>query len=144
MVEVYRLVRTKNMRYLTIRPPNQKTLFLSFDNKKTADTCLKYVDNYKKSYGTWPNFDMNKEREAVKFDMDAMQVSEPLYIEDMDIHDVENVMKRSNTGILHCYEFTVIPYNNTHTINFRAQEMGLYEFDMEEYILNLESLIVQD
>lgn len=144
MPEVYHFVRTGNMRYLTIKPPKQKTFFLSFDSKKTAKTCMNYIDTYKKKYGTWPNFDMDKENEIVQFDMDAMQVSEPLFVDKFNIHDVEDFMKRSNTGILHCYEFTVLPYKNTHTLNFRAQEMGLFEFDMEEYILNLESIIVQD
>lgn len=141
MTELFHFIKTRGNRFLTITPPEQKTLFLSFKKRDTALRCLSYVDSYKKKHGTWPSLDMNEPKEVVTMELSPDRTSEPLYIEEKNLDDITEIMQLSNTGVLHCYEFHVIRWKQTQTINFKAQEMGLSEHDIDMYLSSLESLI---
>ncbi len=132
-----------NNRLLTLVPPEQRPLFLSFERKETAIRCLSYIDSHKKKYGTWPSLDMNISKDTVKgvLDTDPARTSEPLYIEEKNLDDITEIMQLSATGVLHCYDFNVIRWKQTQTINFKAQEMGLVEQDFDMYLLSLDGLI---
>jgi hypothetical protein len=140
MGEVFHFIRTDGMRYLTAKPPKQPTQFLSFKQKKTAIRCISFINDHKKRYGVWPNFDMSLKKEKIEM-TDTTNIFEPLYMEELGIREVEEIMTISNTGILYCYDFNVIPWKNTQTLNFRAQEMGLVEHDITKYIAGLENLL---
>lgn len=141
MQNTFYFLRTECMRYLTVKPKNKDTMFLAFDKGKTAVKCANYVRNHTKTYGDWPSFNMDKESEYISYDMDNMNSKEPIFLVTKTLNDVEDMMQLSNTGVLLCYDFSVENLKNKHTINFRAQEMGLDVHDTDTYISSLNSLI---
>jgi len=132
------MLRIGKNQYLTMRAPKTQTMFLSFKNLKTAHKCKDFIENHKQKYGSWPSLNMERDRE--KIEMDSISTLEPLYIENKTIQDVEEIMQRSGTGVMYCYDFGVITINNSFTITFQAQELQI-ELDLEKFLESLEDTI---
>ena len=126
--------------YLTMKPPKTRTMFLTFKNLKTAHKCKDYIEHHKQKYGTWPNLNMDTEYDKVSYEMDQMNTLEPLYIEKKTLGDIEELMHCSGAGVIYCYEFGMIPMENSFTITFRAQELEV-QLDLERYMECLENTL---
>lgn len=138
MNETFHMLRIGRNQYLTMKVPKSRTMFLSFKNLKTAHKCKEFIENHKQKYGSWPSLNMDKDKEQIE--MDVMSTREPLYIDNKTIQDVEEIMQCSGTGMMYCYEFGVIPIDNSFTITFRAQELQV-ELDLERFLESLEDTI---
>ena len=138
MNETFHMLKIGKNQYLTMRAPKTQTMFLSFKNLKTAHKCKDFIENHKQKYGSWPSLNMERDRE--KIEMDSISTLEPLYIENKTIQDVEEIMQRSGTGVMYCYDFGVITINNSFTITFQAQELQI-ELDLEKFLESLEDTI---
>lgn len=138
MVDTFHLLRTGKNQYLTMKPPKTKTMFLSFENIKTAHKCKEFIHHHKTKYGTWPNFNMERDRDHVE--MDRMNSREPLYIEEKTLQDIEEMMQCSGTGVMYCYDFGIIPLKNSFTITFRAEELGVDQ-DIDRYLESLQNTL---
>lgn len=128
-------------RYLTIKTPKSPTQFLGFSNIKNAEKCRDYIKNFNKQYGTWPSFDMSKTSEKITYEMSTDSCKEVLYIDEKEISEIEHMMHRSNSGILYCYEFGVIPYKNTQTLNLKGQDFELLSLNNMLYLNALEDCL---
>lgn len=126
--------------YLTMKPPKTRTMFLTFKNLKTAHKCKDYIEHHKQKYGTWPNLNMDTDYDKVSYEMDQMNTLEPLYIEKKTLGDIEELMHCSGAGVIYCYEFGMIPMENSFTITFRAQELEV-QLDLERYMECLENTL---
>lgn len=126
--------------YLTMKPPKTRTMFLTFKNLKTAHKCKDYIEHHKQKYGTWPNLNMDTDYDKLSYEMDQMNTLEPLYIEKKTLGDIEELMHCSGTGVIYCYEFGMIPMENSFTITFRAQELDV-QLDLERYMECLENTL---
>ena len=138
MGEIFHLLRTGSNQYLTMKVPQSDTMYLSFKNLKTATKCKKYIEHHKKKYGMWPSLNMDKDYATLE--MDRMSISEPLYIDNITLPDVESIMQRSGMGFMYCHDFGMIPLDNSFTLNFRAQELAT-ELDLAIYLKCLEDII---
>ena len=138
MSEIFHMLRIGKNQYLTMKAPKTKTLYMSFKELKTAHKCKEFIEHHKKKYGTWPSLNMDRDYEQIE--MDRMSTIEPLYIDQKNLEQVEELMQRSGTGVMHCYEFGMIPIKNSFTLTFRAQELDV-QLDLERYTESLEDTI---
>ena len=132
------MLRVGKNQYLTMKTPKAPTMFMSFENLKTIHKCKNFIENHRQKYGVWPSLNMEREQEMIE--MDSISTREPLYIESKTIQDVEEMMQCSRTGIMYCYDFGVIPTDNSFTITFQAQELQI-ELDLERFLESLEDTI---
>ena len=139
MKDVFHCIRIKNT-YLTAKPTHSKPMFITFQTVKSAHTCKKFIEFHTQKYGTWPSFNMELTKEEMIYEMSTLGFKEPMYIERKEFSEIEDIMKKSNAGILHCHEFCILPYENTYTINFRAEEMEV-EPTLDTYLESLENTL---
>ena len=83
---------------------------------------------------------MDTDYDKVSYEMDQMNTLEPLYIEKKTLGDIEELMHCSGAGVIYCYEFGMIPMENSFTITFRAQELDV-QLDLERYMECLENTL---
>lgn len=138
MSETFHMLRVGGNRYLTMKAPKTRTMFMGFKNIKTAHKCKEFIENHKEKYGNWPSLNLDKDFERIE--MDTMSTREPLYIDNKTIREVEDIMQRSGTGLMCCYEFGIIPNGKSFTLAFKAQELQI-DLDLEKYLESLEYII---
>lgn len=138
MSETFHMLRIGKNQYLTMKTPKSRTMYMSFKELKTAHKCKEFIEHHKKKYGTWPSLNMDRDYERTE--MDHMSTLEPLYIDQKNLEQVEELMQRSGTGVMHCYEFGMIPINHSFTLTFRAQELDV-QLDLERYLESLEDIV---
>ena len=138
-MKYYLLRNPKVHGYLTVRPNDLKTHYMCFDNLNTARKCKEFVRTHRKKYGKWPSLDFSLSNEQLQYD-NSTGYADNVNIITQNIQEIEYIMKYTNMPILLCMDFTVIPYNNTFTVSFNAQELEA-PLDHSLYIRNLERCI---
>lgn len=135
---MFYMIRYKNQ-YLTMKPSENRTMYVTFKDRKNAHKCRSYINHHLDKYGKWPNFDMSKGHEELSPSFKKIKKSVDLYIEEKDIQMIDTMLKTNGIGIVYCHEFGFIPYGNNFTVNFTAQEIESH-LDNHLYINSLHNI----
>lgn len=139
MTETFHMLKMKN-RYLTMKPPRNSTMYLSFKTRKQANKCKAFIEHFRDTHGSWPNLNMDSVHEKI-IETETASIKEPLCVVEKSLKEIESLMHCSGAGVIYCHSFMVIPYGQTQTINFSAQEMGVPMVDIVRYTNCLEDIL---
>ena len=116
-----------NGTYLSLVDPTQKSRFVCFSNKQTADKCVKYVSLFRARRGVWPSFDMSSRRKKIESSIVKLrtpeQVMRYLEIETYDFKTIDQIAARTNTSFFCVLRFDYDTNDNIESINISGQEM---------------------
>ena len=114
--------------YLSLIDPHQKSRYVCFSNKNTADVFVHYVITFRSKHGYWPVLDMSERFKTIKSKIGVKkrtpeELMEYLEYETFDFEQIDEMSKRSNISYLHVTNFTFIPNGEENQIvSFSGQE----------------------
>jgi len=114
--------------YLSLIDPHQKSRYVCFSNKNTADVFVHYVTTFRSKHGYWPVLDMSERFKTIKSKTGIKkrtpeELMEYLEYQIFDFDQIDEMSKRTNISYLHVTNFTYIPNGEENQIvSFSGQE----------------------
>ena len=119
--------------FLSITDPNNKSRFVCFNDKKTAESVVNYVTTFRSKYGFWPNMDMSRPgqpmpvkhvQSKVNFKRRSPdELKEYISIDMYDYDTIFNMARRTNVSFFCVEQFAHVPNGeHHHFMNFSGKE----------------------
>ena len=131
------------MRYLTMINRNSQSRIMCFETVKDAHRCKDYITHFKRTYGSWPQFNLSGTGQfSVDFESERLyndDIGQHVNINMLDDNTLDFFCTQKQMSFLICNNFDVTYERNYHHVNFQGQEY-MSDYITDDLFTNVKSL----